>query len=42
MNKQQAIEALELKLAAARKRNDLVGLIALYHEMEVLRGKSDE
>jgi len=41
MNKQQAIEALESKLAAARKRNDLVGLIALCHEMEALMGKSD-
>ena len=42
MNKQQAVEALELKLAEARKRNDLVGLIALCHEMEALKEKSGE
>jgi len=42
MNKQESIDALELKLTAARKANDIVGLIALCHEMEELMESNND
>ena len=42
MNKQESIDALELKLAAARKDSNIVLLIELCQQMENLMGFNHE